>query len=438
MIAQYARHASTAQDWQNNRHHILAALLLALCCCPGLATALPGPEQRIDALNGDAGDLYGHAVAVHGRWAVVGAPGDDDAGINAGAAYIYRFSGDAWVAFDKLTAGAGADDFDEFGYAVAVERDLMAVGARWDDDAAFDAGAVYLYAFDGVAWNPLEKLVPTDAVVSAFAFGSAVDIGIAVPEAGSVELTNVLVGAPRADNFQGAVYLFQQTGPFWPALGRFSDSDDSGLLDAGEFGTAVAMRGDAFIAGAPLDDQLGNNSGAAYLYGRTNIIDIWNEVLALYPSAGQAGDRFGQAVAIDANIAVIGAPATNGRPGRVFAVGNTTTELTAGVNGDDFGAAVAVDWQANWLLVGAPHTEFGGPPGAKAGAVHVYRRDALDAWQWQGAVVASDAAINKGFGNAIALRAHDAVIGADESDALTDGAAYLFTERIFIDGLDAP
>ena len=221
----------------------------------GLASAasLPGLEQRVAASDDDPSDWFGRSVDIYGDIAVVGAPGDDGLATNSGAAYVFRRQGDSWVEVQKLDAAGDAEQHDQFGFDVAVERDLIAVGARWDDDAGSDAGAVYLFEWDGMVWTRTEKFLPTDPSMSysAYEYGTSVDIGIAVPAAGSVEVTDIVVGAPRADNFQGAVFLIERNGGLWTTIGKFSDSDVGGGNDAGTFGRSVAIHGDQIIGGAP-------------------------------------------------------------------------------------------------------------------------------------------------------------------------------------------
>ena len=53
---------------------------------------------------------FGSAVCVYGDLAIVGARGDDENGVDSGAAYIYQKSDTGWTEMAKLTApdaGAG-------------------------------------------------------------------------------------------------------------------------------------------------------------------------------------------------------------------------------------------------------------------------------------------------------------------------------------------
>ena len=67
----------------------------------------------------------------------------------------------------------------------------------------------------------------------------------------------------------------------------------------------MAISGDYAIVGSRYDDDKGSNSGSAYIfkYDGTN----WTQEAKLTASDGQADDRFGEAVSIQDDIAIIGA-----------------------------------------------------------------------------------------------------------------------------------
>ena len=81
----------------------------------------------------------------------VSAPNEDganDAAPEAGAVYVYARSAGAW-SHQVYLKGANTEQFDEFGSSVALSRDgrTMAVGARFDEQAGSavsDSGGVYL------------------------------------------------------------------------------------------------------------------------------------------------------------------------------------------------------------------------------------------------------------------------------------------------------
>ena len=62
-------------------------------------------EAELEPLDGRSSDQFGHAVSIHGDWALVGAPLHDLAGTNSGAAYLYmRSEANGWLLAQKLMA----------------------------------------------------------------------------------------------------------------------------------------------------------------------------------------------------------------------------------------------------------------------------------------------------------------------------------------------
>lgn len=89
-------------------------------------------------------DKLGQSVCVFGDYAVVGAPGRDDNGHNAGAACIFRPVGTMWMEIARLLASDGNVD-DGFGSSVAISADYVVVGAPGDDDSGTDSGSAYVF-----------------------------------------------------------------------------------------------------------------------------------------------------------------------------------------------------------------------------------------------------------------------------------------------------
>jgi hypothetical protein len=104
--------------------------------------------QRL-AAESWGGDSFGAAVALHGDLALVGAPDRDpddpppgeDGPFNVGAAYAFRFDGDAWTEIGRLNASDPGHG-DRLGTAVALRGNVALVGS---DAADGFAGAVYAF-----------------------------------------------------------------------------------------------------------------------------------------------------------------------------------------------------------------------------------------------------------------------------------------------------
>ncbi len=99
-------------------------------------------------------------------FAAIGAARDNPKGDMSGSAYIFARSRNAWKEKAKLVASDGAKD-DNFGWAVAIDRNIAVVGSPGNDDAGSGSGAAYIFTFDGANWKETIKLIPADLDRSA-------------------------------------------------------------------------------------------------------------------------------------------------------------------------------------------------------------------------------------------------------------------------------
>ena len=260
-------------------------------------------DRNIDqAKPGQSG--FGFAVSISGRigrttadYAIIGAPGDDGAAKDAGAAYIYAFSGKNWKQEGKLTA-ADAAAGDAFGFVVSVDGTTAVVGApKSDVGAAKNTGAAFVFVRDANRWKQHAKLIPKDLARSD-ALGEAVDI----------QKDTVIIGAPGHTHggvrFAGAVFVFERDGDTWREQAKLT-AEDAAASD--RFGVSVGIEGDTVIVGSLLNDAGGTkDAGAAYIFVRNGI--TWTQQAKLIAPGKKKGDHFGAGVATTGKIAVVGAP----------------------------------------------------------------------------------------------------------------------------------
>lgn len=321
------------------------------------------PQARITAPGSFADDYFGSSVAISGNTMVVGAPGQDGLNpepsleISFGAAYVYVRSGSTWTLQATLRA-SNEDNYDEFGFSVAISGDDIVIGAPWAESSGdLASGAAYVFSrVNGSQWEQQANLKATDdgpysgagysvaisgdtLVTDGYVFvrsGGAWnfqaslkpataayddDFGAAVAISGET----IVVGAPEEKDGPaemgwrpGAVHVFQRNGAGWSHTSRITafnaDSDDN-------FGKSVAISGDTLVVGAenewgsglglnPVSDNDANYAGAAYTFRRTN--HVWT--LQSYLKASNTGeyDCFGASVAIEGDTIALGAPGEAG------------------------------------------------------------------------------------------------------------------------------
>jgi len=166
----------------------------------GTAWAL---QAKLTAEDAAGSDEFGFSVAVSDDKTIVGAPFDDDSGLDSGSAYIFLRNGGAWTQQAKLATN-DAEPNDQFGYSVSVDGDIAIIGAYLDDDDGDASGAAYIFTHDDTAWPQAAKLVANDAAPGDY-FGTCV----------SVSGDSAIVGALFDDDGgidSGSAYLFSPAG----------------------------------------------------------------------------------------------------------------------------------------------------------------------------------------------------------------------------------
>jgi len=101
-------------------------------------------EAKLRANDAASNDNFGVAVSLSGDGALIGAWGNADAGLVTGSAYLFRLEGTAWEQEAKIVPDDAAAG-DGFGLSVALDGEGMLIGAYGDDDAGLSSGAAYLF-----------------------------------------------------------------------------------------------------------------------------------------------------------------------------------------------------------------------------------------------------------------------------------------------------
>jgi hypothetical protein len=136
-------------------------------------------RQEAKLLPADAAALgeLGKAIAIEGDTVVVGAEGAGhprDVGQFSGAAYVFGRQGGSW----KEQATLLAEDrkaADRFGNAVSIHGETIVAGAHFADPAGLGSGAAYLFRRVNDQWRQEAKLVPKEAAAGE-EFGNAVAV----------------------------------------------------------------------------------------------------------------------------------------------------------------------------------------------------------------------------------------------------------------------
>jgi len=363
--------------------------------------------QKLLASDGAEEDLFGSSVAIHGNLAVVGVPLDDDNELDSGSAYL--FDARTGVQLFKLLASDGNFSAN-FGFSVAINDNITLIGAPFSNGNVAGSGSTYV--FDVATGQQIIKLLADDeGSGDQFGFSVAVNTRLAV-----------IGAAGDSDNglVSGSAYVFDiSTGK---QLIKLLASDGEQL---DQFGSSVAISGNLAVIGAPGDSDNGTNAGSAYIFD----LATGQQLFKLLANDGTSGDLFGQSVAIDAGIAVIGAvgDTDNGSESGSAYVFNATTgeqvfKLLAqdGSPYDRFAQSVGI--AGNLAIIGASDDRSG----IKSGSIYFY--DVTTGKQPYFKIFASDGASDDRFGYSIAINGNMIISGAlwDDDRGSNSGSAYIF------------
>ena len=267
-----------------------------------------GPLMLQDR-EGDRNDRFGSSVAVDGDILVVGArEAANDFGVDAGAVYVFDLSAtgtEATIPVAKLTSADGAGG-DWFGFSVAIDSDQIVVGAPLHeaDDAVPSAGSAYVFEMPENGWSSTS----TSAKMTASDGGHGHLFGLSV----DVDGLDIAVSAPRANGGAvdaGAVYVLSKPAAGWTSTSTDVSLSSDDATSGGWFGRSVALHGDTLVVGAHRDQGNTSRSGAVYVLDRSAVgwtaTSTWAK---LTPQDGSDLDFFGFSVDIMADSVVVGSP----------------------------------------------------------------------------------------------------------------------------------
>ena len=258
-------------------------------------------------------DEFGTSVAwsLDGQRLAIGAPLNDGNGFDAGHVRVFQFSGEDWIQVGDDIDGEAA--YDESGGSISLSSrgNRLAVGARLNDGAGFDAGHVRVYQWSGLSWELLGDDIDGELAydesgvsVSLSSDGNRLVIGADKNDGNGIDAgharvyqwiggdidgeafgdyfgnsvsisadgTLLAVGAPLNINASGTnaghVRVYFWTGGFWTQLG--SDIDGEAAHDESGGSVSISRDGALLLIGAHRNDGGGINAGHARVYEWSN------------------------------------------------------------------------------------------------------------------------------------------------------------------------
>ncbi len=385
--------------------------------------------------DADEGSHWGHSVDISGTTLIAGYTWNAD---NKNGVYIMERKREEWEVLNHFPS-PHPDQIDYFGHAVALDGNLAVIGAYEQGGNELIAerglwhngpGKVYIYRRGGAGDFALMKALKPDDIRNLDRFGFSVDISG----------NTFIAGAPFHNQEKGAVYVYVLEGNEWKQQAKLQ-ADDAGVKN--RFGWDCAISENTIVVGAPLAAAPDRLSGTAYIFKRKG--NVWGQVAKLMPHDGAGGDSLGVSVDISQNRIIIGAnrDTNSGRRlsgsayifSEVEATYTREAKLTADKiqEGAGFGWTVAID--VNRALVGAPTTDT--DRGEDSGAVYAFLKVGPD-WKLQATIIPERGLGKEGgesMGYAVSLDGefgrdfNYAAIGAPWDDVpkrIDGGSVYLF------------
>lgn len=374
---------------------------------------IPDPDHSLGA--------FGHSVAVDSNIMIIGAAMSNISGSRSGAAVIYKMVDGSW---EEDTLLLDADSQARFGWAVDVQDDYIFIGADQDTENGIWSGAVYVYKFDSVSWkwNLHQKIFPND-IQAGDLFGSSV----------SLSGDFAIIGAREADNDVGAAYIYENSGTSWIQQARLTPDDYMGHNP--NFGISSCIDGNYALIGAYYDDSGGNKSGAAYIFHYDG--SEWTQQQKLTSSDIHAGDNFGFSVSISGEYAIVGsimAIYQTFRTGAAYIfhhTGGSWTEISKLLDSSstitiNFGFSVSLS--GDYALVGVSEDDQNG---GGAGAAHIYQNINSN-WTHISKLVASDGTESEKMGWSVDVDKDIVVVGIPMKigEGQSVGAVYLYSDYV--------
>ncbi|WP_194534661.1 T9SS type A sorting domain-containing protein [Zobellia nedashkovskayae] len=434
--------------------------------------------QSLSALDGD-NYTYARDVAITENRIIIGDVGYTDITYDQGETIVYEkaYNG-IWNEVQTLKASNGYQA-DYFGDALAMNNNRIVVNMSVDQT---DTGWLYVYHKSGGEWT--ETHILTDPEISTLDFGNHVAVaeGLIVATSGDYvhffEDASIVIDtdgdgvADSEDNYPNNPCLPSQIATYTEynvdnEIWATSDCDNDTVSNGEEvlngtnpyeaetsvsacveiassdgaasdyFGKVLAMSddGNVLAVSAYYDDDLGENSGSVYIFNKT-AEGAWEETQKLNALDGGEDESFGFSLTFAGESLAISTYQQDNRTGAVYIYTKSTEgiwqesqKLSASDSAlyKQFGYAIA--GVENQIIIGAPNDNENG---TNAGAAYIFIKGSDGIWAEAEKITASDAEASDSFGISVSIATNIAVVGSFYDDDALDnsGAAYVFDKTI--------
>ena len=278
-----------------------------------------------------------------------------------------------------------------FGIAVRISEQAAVVSASNEDKE----GAAYIYERVNGNWQFVQRVQPAD-IDGTDDFGGKM----------AIDGTRMVINSRFAGSDVGAAYIFDRVGDQWEEVAKLTASD----AETGDnFGQSSSVYGDRVIVGARREDTGGNDAGAAYVFERIN--GSWTQTAKLQSNDIQAGDRFGNAVAVWEDRLAIG----GGGAVYMFELENGNWVQSAKIPkpGSERLFGQDVDLEGDRFVTAGTNQAF------------IYEFNG-STWVQMATLTATSDEVAETFGRRVSLSGDRVVVGSQNAGPTDTGAAFVF------------
>ncbi len=249
--------------------------------------SLPNQEFTATERLSAASDWFGHEVAIDGDYAVVSSPGDDEAGSDVGAAYVFHYNNNSWSKVAKLTLlnpGEYININD-----VAISGNTIVVGYY-----QLYSSAAYVYVQPPGGWQDMTE---TAKLTAAFPYQNH---GLGR----KVAIEDDVIAIDANGSSYNSVLVYQKPATGWADMTQSAVLTESSAENSPSFGYAIAISKNTIVVGDRGTITLG---GAVYVFERSGT--TWQDMTQtakLTVSDAESGDALGEAVDIHNGTIVAG------------------------------------------------------------------------------------------------------------------------------------
>lgn len=344
-----------------------------------VAQFIPGGASANGGFDGadvsSSYDQFGYAVTISNDWVAISAPLDTASQGKVSLFWLDNVSNGAQLEPDAELVPSDVSYGARFGSTLALDGNTLVIGAAKDRS---NVGSAYIYEYNNNAgeWLQRTKIQPDDVSNDSLGnFGTSAVIGQGI----------VAIGAPmdgtNGRRRNGSVYIYSSSYDLVQTI------DPANSIGGDQFGYSLAVgtatsastniRETRLAIGARLKSDKGQGSGVVYMYVKRDGESEFSYEQMLSPSEWSPGAEFGTSVDMDEHKIIVGAKKKNGSGGAYYFqydgtawrdTGSAVNPLgVGGSSGDAFGSAVAL--ASGLALVGSYSNDEVGVDG---GAMYSY------------------------------------------------------------------